>query len=47
MSSLSELPAYMTGVAYFRPPNPPRSEDGAHLKKGKTELGFDIVRLRM
>jgi len=38
---------YLTGTAYFRPPNPPRSEHRYHLKKIKEELGFDIIRLRL
>ena len=38
---------YLTGTAYFRPPNPPRSEHRYHLRKIKEELGFDIVRLRL
>ena len=39
--------SYLTGVAYFRPPNPPRAEHAAHLKKIKCDLGFDMVRLRV
>lgn len=47
MPSRIDLPTYLTGTAYFRPPNPPRSDHPAHLHKVKNELGFDIVRLRM
>jgi hypothetical protein len=47
MSSLSEPATYMIGAAHFRPPNPRRSDHVGHLQKVKTELGFDIVRLRL
>jgi beta-galactosidase len=44
---MDETSSYLTGTAYFRPPNPPRSEHRYHLKKIKEELGFDIIRLRL
>ncbi len=40
-------PAYLYGTAYFRPPNPPRSDHRRHLTKIKQELGFDLIRIRM
>ena len=39
--------SYPTGIAYFRPPNPPRADHAKHLSIIKHDLGFDVVRLRL
>ncbi|MFH0796344.1 MAG: beta-galactosidase [Candidatus Omnitrophota bacterium] len=47
---LSKLPKekyFYYGVAYFRPPNPPRQQHRFHLTKIKRELKFYLIRIRM
>ncbi len=38
---------FVYGTHYWRPPNPPRDQHRRHLELIKTELGFDLVRLRL